>query len=207
LAQDIGANVVFVDLGGNRELSALVTFLPWVEETLAPRLCVVKSEALQAAAVAWCSGPVAAVSDDVAALGGLCRGADSLEQAGILPRPAAWWESLHRSSNAPPLCVPSSSGSAASVLVPNWYLAAAGSGFTRNPLRYPKRFTTSGLQICRPYNYQTCLKAATCPFDHLHCHVCGESGHVARHCPAGMAAVRGAADSQQGQASADTCSD
>ena len=38
--------VVFADIGGNRELEALVALLPWVAMTLKPRLIVVKSEKL-----------------------------------------------------------------------------------------------------------------------------------------------------------------
>lgn len=44
--------VVFADIGGNRELEALVALLPWVAATLAPRLIVVKSEKLHSAVAA-----------------------------------------------------------------------------------------------------------------------------------------------------------
>lgn len=45
-----GCSVVFVDIGGNRQLDALVRLLPWVQRQLRPRLMVVKSEELAAAA-------------------------------------------------------------------------------------------------------------------------------------------------------------
>ena len=38
--------VVFVDIGGNRELEALVALLPWLQKELQPRLVVCKSETL-----------------------------------------------------------------------------------------------------------------------------------------------------------------
>ena len=46
--------VVFVDIGGNREIEALVALLPWVASALpkVPRLIVVKSEALHSAVCA-----------------------------------------------------------------------------------------------------------------------------------------------------------
>ena len=36
--------VVFVDIGGNRELETLVALIPWVQSEMRPRLLVVKSE-------------------------------------------------------------------------------------------------------------------------------------------------------------------
>lgn len=44
----VGYNVVFVDIGGNRELNAVVRLVQWVEEELDPRLIVVKSQAMHA---------------------------------------------------------------------------------------------------------------------------------------------------------------
>jgi hypothetical protein len=40
--------VVFVDIGGNRDLRDLVALLPWVLSNLCPQICVVKSESLHA---------------------------------------------------------------------------------------------------------------------------------------------------------------
>ena len=48
-----GCSVVFVDIGGNRHLEALVRLLPWIEVELRPRLMVVKSEEVAAAAEGW----------------------------------------------------------------------------------------------------------------------------------------------------------
>ena len=44
--------VVFADIGGNRELEALVALLPWVATALAPRLVIVKSQTLHTAVAA-----------------------------------------------------------------------------------------------------------------------------------------------------------
>ena len=46
--------VVFVDIGGNRELEALVALLPWVASSLPqiPRRIVVKSETMHTAMTA-----------------------------------------------------------------------------------------------------------------------------------------------------------
>ena len=48
--------IVFVDIGGNRELEALVALLPWVERELKPVAIVVKSETLFAAIMKECKG-------------------------------------------------------------------------------------------------------------------------------------------------------
>ena len=45
------ANVIFVDLGGNREASALVPLLLTLQERLRPKLVVLKCRALHAAAL------------------------------------------------------------------------------------------------------------------------------------------------------------
>ncbi|KAF8071307.1 IP5P13 [Scenedesmus sp. PABB004] len=47
-----GASVVMADIGGDRQLDALLRLVPWVMAQLAPRLLVVKSEELAAAVAA-----------------------------------------------------------------------------------------------------------------------------------------------------------
>lgn len=54
-----GWDTVFVDLGGDRTLSALYPVLKTVMKEVKPRLMVVKSEVLYASAAAWCAKHVA----------------------------------------------------------------------------------------------------------------------------------------------------
>jgi hypothetical protein len=93
---------------------------------------------------------------------------------GQIPNPQAWWDWLEVQCGLNPLL---HSGCAEP-----WFLDARAKGFVRNPLRYPQRFTSDGTRICRPHNYDKCLKIATCGFDHQHCHHCGAAGHRAVDC-------------------------
>ena len=55
-----------------------------------------------------------------------------------------------------------------------------------HPLQAPKAYspTDPSLPICRYHNYHKkgCGKGIACPFDHVHCHTCLESGHIAKEC-------------------------
>jgi hypothetical protein len=94
--------------------------------------------------------------------------------AGQILNPQAWWDWLEVQCGLNPLL---HAGRAEP-----WFLQARAQGFVRNPLRYPQRFTADGTRICRPHNYDRCLKIDTCGFDHVHCHHCGAAGHKAVHC-------------------------
>jgi DNA-binding protein YbaB len=246
-------DVVFADIGGNRQLEALLRLLPWVLQQLEPRLLVVKSEELAEAAerqllqqqtqqqveeharlsqhqlqtrqldsrqlsarglqlqqdlqqlqgqlqAATVTG--SAAGSRVVAAAAFCdsstsslsigAAADSCQQPhsqqhlqqqqesaaaaarGQILNPQAWWDWLEVQCGLNPLL---HSGRAEA-----WYLEARGKGFVRNPLRYPQRFTADGTRICRPHNYDKCLKIDTCRFDHQHCHHCGAAGHTAVDC-------------------------
>jgi hypothetical protein len=248
-------NVVFADIGGNRQLEALLRLLPWVLQQLEPRLLVVKSEELAEAAerqllqqqtqqqveqqaqgsqqqlqmqqldsqqlparamqlqqdlqqlqgqlqAATLTG--SAAGSRIVAAAAMCDAsssslsigitADSCQQphsqqhlqqqhaqqpaaaaeGGQILNPQAWWDWLEVQCGLNPLL---HAGCAEA-----WYLEARGKGFVRNPLRYPQRFTADGTRICRPHNYDKCLKIETCRFDHQHCHHCGAAGHKAVDC-------------------------
>lgn len=55
-----------------------------------------------------------------------------------------------------------------------------------HPLQAPKAYspTDPSLPICRYHNYykKGCGKGSACPFDHVHCHMCLEPGHIAKDC-------------------------
>lgn len=55
-----------------------------------------------------------------------------------------------------------------------------------HPLQAPKAYspTDPSRPICRYHNYHKkgCRKESACPFDHAHCHMCLEPGHIAKDC-------------------------
>jgi hypothetical protein len=68
--------------------------------------------------------------------------------------------------------------------------------FPHHPLKAPRVMSPlqQGVPICRYHNYHAhgCFKfgnehAASCPFDHEHCHWCLEPGHTALQCRAAQA--------------------
>lgn len=73
-----GYNVVFLDIGGNRELSAVVRLVQWVEEHLDPRLIVVKSQAMHATLMRE-----------------KCNGVQTwADESGRVREPHKWWQRL-----------------------------------------------------------------------------------------------------------------
>lgn len=64
-------NVVYVDIGGDRDLTDVVGLLPWVESCFRPRLIVVKSRALYQHAKKFNAG----IGD-------------------VIHNPSEWWEEL-----------------------------------------------------------------------------------------------------------------
>ena len=71
----------------------------------------------------------------------------------------------------------------------DWFVKtlAESRALPTHPLQAPKVFspTDNATVICRYHNYHAdgCLKGEDCPYDHIHCHLCLEPGHVARCCP------------------------
>ena len=99
--------VVFVDIGGNRELEALVALLPWVATGLprVPRLIVVKSEALckagrAAGGLDWGALREAAGAAIAARRGGAARREEG--RAAAMPHP--WRAPLRRNAAGVPIC-------------------------------------------------------------------------------------------------------
>ena len=159
--------VVFVDIGGNRELEALVALLPWVQAALKPRLVVCKSETL------FDAGTEAEGQLDWPALR---RAADAAVTA---RRSAAGGGGEGEGGGG--------EGSRRARAM------RAHARVLPHPLRAPLRRNASGVPICRFHNYalrhdgwvgSRCKAGAACAFDHETCHWCGKVGHIALHCDA-----------------------
>jgi predicted O-methyltransferase YrrM len=149
-----GFNKVFVDIGGDREVKALVRALYFVKEYLRPELIVVKSRVLFKSA---------------------CREENDKSDIGLLTKGQQWWENLFITYCGLAGILP---------YPEKWFVEAKSAGFTAKPLSYPWRETVDGTPICRLYNYSICLKhlECLCEFDHDHCHHCGKFGHRAIEC-------------------------
>lgn len=194
--------VVFVDIGGNRELEALVVLLPWVASALpvAPRLIVVKSEALfrageasggaldwprlqrdAAAAVAKRrGGGGGAVSTEPAA------GSDALEDE-VEEGPGGQEPSAKRQNTLGT----QSAGQSAQSLQPAQEASTLPASKLPHPLKAKLRLNAQGVPICRFHNYRLpapywtgpmCRDGDRCEYDHEHCHLCGVAGHIALAC-------------------------
>ena len=203
--------VAFVDIGGNRELEALTALLPWVQRTLQPRVCVVKSEALHTFMWSRTQGP------DAHGCWSLPLGTVGWAELQRLATAAIASRREHATnSKRPPGGVrgrdtredgdsAAGAGNGAGSGAGSGAGGAAGTSKRRrvmHPLKAPLRKTQSGVPICRYHNYDPrrgCLKyrrkteaageaadraapESTCPLDHDHCHACGEKGHVAYEC-------------------------
>lgn len=131
-------SVVFMDIGGNREMNGVARMMHWILTCSFPklRLIVLKSEEF-----------FREMSDQCV-----------LDAEGFVDDGSAFLETKLLSSRRLPT----------------------------HPLQAPKAYSPmdSSLAICRYHNYHEkgCLKGNSCPFDHVHCHMCLNPGHIAKNC-------------------------
>lgn len=160
-------DVVFIDIGGNRDLTSVVKMLSWVRRSFSPRLCIIKSEE---------------IVDQIKADSAL-KSLDSYEPAkkrlkstsmtleiesdGTLSNGQEWFEAtlhdietnLSRVSTARPR-----------------FLHPQKAPLSLSPI-------DNKTPICRYHNWHKngCLQT-DCPLDHDHCHWCLKLGHTALSC-------------------------
>ena len=190
--------VVYVDIGGNRELEALAALLPWVASLRKqPRLIVVKSQSLynNVIELASNSNKLAATSPALAVAVADADDADDASEAAhefdwgrILALADAAKEARRakgRSQRGPKRKLAESEETnpvkKAELERPKY----------PHPLKAPLKHAPDGIPICRFHNYveSGCFRhldpkklGTTCPLDHDHCHYCGSEGHVAMTC-------------------------
>lgn len=151
--------LVFVDIGGNRNLSGVVLMLDWVltravgvekrssGERQPTRLVLVKSQALARAL------------------------------------------SLFHTDNNRTLPESPNENLASQEFCRRWFedqlRQAQTATLPRHPLQASLVYSpiSATQPICRYHNYSTCQKVETCPLDHRHCHLCQRPGHIALRCP------------------------
>mmetsp|Transcript_34285 Transcript_34285/g.85830 ORF Transcript_34285/g.85830 Transcript_34285/m.85830 type:complete len:376 (-) Transcript_34285:33-1160(-) len=161
-----GADKVFLDLGGNRPMESIVALLPVLLSAAGPALVVVKNRELAKYALKH-----------------IQNWAGDAASAGVIVRHEEWWRNMELH------CEQLRSQRGAKK--PSPYQLAEYSGvapvrFFKYPLHYKHRETAAGVRICRYYNYGVCPDPASCSYDHGHCHHCGEAGHIAKNCLAGI---------------------
>lgn len=155
---------VFVDIGGVRELAALVRLLPFVVIELGASVVVVKSKRLCQTADEY----LASLSDQVGQL--------SEQPAGLNSAGWTFWERVKAAADREGIIGRSKERRGGAPIS------------ARYPLKLPVRYTATGVEICRFHNYSQagCIRGAQghCSLDHSVCHWCGEEGHVALACEA-----------------------
>ncbi len=191
--------VVFMDVGGNRELETNLAILSWIISSMPcggktphpprhPRLIVCKSQSLYTTVIGHKNLPFphdCHIDAKFVWKKLIEQSKANVESRKNIKRP--------RTEQKPAAC----DGCAAEIEGPKAnagaLTSADGAGGRRklkHPMKAPRRRTSSGQDICRFHNYSTCKnfedleeRGTTCPLDHDHCHVCGLLGHRAVTCP------------------------
>lgn len=169
-------DVVFIDIGGNREIKGVVRMMHWVLDAFQsqpPRLIVVKSQELVAELRLASRNNTLLLNID--------------DKDGTVHYGQDWFS----------LLADSIVGEANGVRNDNKDESQVGTGDNgrgrsggpprfSHPLKAPLALSPvdDATPICRFHNYhpEGCKKAESCDFDHDHCHFCLKKGHVARNC-------------------------
>ena len=154
-------DVIFIDIGGNRELNGVVRMISWVMDAFdeaPPRLVVVKSKEL--ATVSW-DGDNMLTPVKVDGNGCIRNGSDWFAKLASHIRSTSGDDSNQKGKGRRP---------------PKY----------AHPIKAPLSLSPvdDATPICRFHNYHPggCKKGDECDFDHVHCHWCRKPGHVARNC-------------------------
>lgn len=203
-----GCGVVFVDIGGNRQLASLVTLLPWLLAELRPRLLVVKSEALAAEARRRLKAEEEeeqherqqeegegskeqVASEEAAAAEAL--GSDETPP-GVLRDPRAWWRRLRPGGGGDGGGGPAETAAGAGAGADDDAAAAAGAGaaaappppqLIENPLYF--KWKAKDRRGVHPMRFpERCAPGATAkvcrPFNFAECHAGDACAFDHAHC-------------------------
>ncbi|GFH55078.1 hypothetical protein CTEN210_11554 [Chaetoceros tenuissimus] len=172
--------VVFIDIGGNRDLESVVKMLHWVETKLNPRLCIIKSEAMVDQIQQDTSTPVSEdstsfkhestnVNHQSQESTSKRRKLDQvrIEPCGTIVNGKEWYQGLLQK-------------------VKNQIALSIHKPRFSHPKKAPLSLSPLDQKtpICRYHNYHKdgCSKGNECDLDHVHCHYCLEPGHKAKDC-------------------------
>jgi len=162
-------DVVFIDIGGNRDLTSVVKMLAWVRRSFSPRLCIIKSEEMV-------DQIKADSANEYKSLDSFERDKKrhkstsmtlEIESNGTLKNGQEWFEAtLHDIETNP---------SRVSTTRPRFL----------HPLKAPLSVSPidNKTPICRYHNWhKNGCHQTDCPFDHNYCHWCLKRGHTALAC-------------------------
>lgn len=176
-------DIILIDIGGNRELTGIVRMIQWVQtafENDPPRVVIVKSELLveefsKEGERESSPSKNASISAKTLRL--------NVTEHGVIEHAQHWFSSLAFSfSNKcdDEKCSKSEQQSIASTQKAPKY---------SHPVKAPMALSPKDnvTPICRFHNYHPdgCKRrngGRDCPYDHEHCHWCGQIGHVALNC-------------------------
>jgi SAM-dependent methyltransferase len=168
--------VVFIDIGGNRDLNSVLRMISWVKDSFSPlpRLIIIKSEETVESieydheqALAITSASVR--NNEVHGGKRLKIGSIRIEPCGRIKCGEEWFQSKLKT-------VPEISDVSYASTQAKKYSHPKKAHFAISP-------EDGKTPICRYYNYHKngCIQS-DCPYDHLYCHWCLQKGHKALNC-------------------------
>ena len=176
--------VIFIDIGGNRDLTSVVRMLEWVKRSFTPRLIIIKSEEMVQSIKEECDSSHSPTKhqtidndiDQIHSNDQMKRFKPSvirINSSGRIENGEDWFhiQVSKISSNDN-----------------NGHLTAIRKLFP-HPQKAPLKLCPIDQKtpICRYHNYHKngCYHhlEGKCPYDHNHCHWCLQKGHIALQCP------------------------
>lgn len=196
MGDDRSPDIVLIDIGGNRELKAVVRMIRWVQSSFCnqpPRLVIVKSEVLvDELSVSTTHSKVkegalgregtTAESAEDRLVSGVSTVRPVVLENGVIEHAEEWFSSL-----IPP-SAEDGDDSTCSSLENQSRIPDPSAPKYSHPMKAPLVLSPkdNSTAICRWHNYDPAgckrLVSSRCPYDHDHCHWCGKVGHVALTC-------------------------
>jgi hypothetical protein len=166
--------VVFMDIGGNREMETNIALLAWVVADMPqkPDLIVVKSQSIYRFVSGILKGTLFTEN---------CHIGAAFDWNKLLSTSESAFQNRKRKKEI----------TLASESISPTKLQRFDEKVRKlpHPLKAPRRSTPAGIDICRFHNYSMCKnfvdpenRGTTCDLDHSHCHICLAVGHVAKDC-------------------------
>jgi SAM-dependent methyltransferase len=164
-------NVIFIDIGGNRDMTSVVLMTSWVESAFSPEVIIIKSEEMIEEIEKLKCKDRCNRQEDGRKEKKRCKINEvepQVEPDGLISNGNAWFQCLADKVDSERITNNS--------LPPKY----------KHPLKAPIRMSPldANVPICRYHNYHKggCKKGSKCPLDHEFCHWCLGRGHTATKC-------------------------
>ena len=164
--------VVFIDIGGNRDLDSVIRMLAWVKSSFSPRLIIIKSEEM--AQRMEDDNEKNQKSSDEPENKRLKLCSISIEPDGRIRNGEDWFTFRLNELT-----------SKSSLKENSTYAVNNSAPKFSHPKKAPLSLSPvdEKTPICRYYNYhKNGCHQSNCPYDHNHCHWCLQRGHIASNC-------------------------